>query len=526
MMRFDWRRSPLAVKLISTFTITVVLAVIGVTVLSIRREQLSFETELRQQGSLVLEAMSEIIVDALYNLDADFLEEVVEQLSDSELIISGHVFDANGRLIADTETVAELVFGLDADPFGARLLASDEIIVEPQTDRLVVGQSIILGRQKIGALSIALSREPLIVKTIAMRDQGILVAVAATATGMLLAWLFSRTITKPIEELTLAAQRIRGGDLSYTIELHAGVELETLAEAFNDMTTKLRETIDSLEQRVTERTLQLSKTNEQLQVEIADRANAQKDLALAHEQTKEALRLKTQILANVSHDARTPLSAIVGYSEILAEHVDGNLNEQQQNAVTRIAVNADQLLRFINNLLDTAQMEANKLQLSPTDFALTDLVDVLESNVSVSARAKGLDFAITIDQDVPLILNGDFARLEQIILNLVTNAIKFTERGKVAVRVYLHDAEHWAAAVSDTGSGIPLEAQAYIFEAFWQVDGSASRSQNRGVGLGLSIVRQLVIMMGGQMHLDSELGRGSTFTLVLPLVPFAEGVQG
>lgn len=255
----------------------------------------------------------------------------------------------------------------------------------------------------------------------------------------------------------------------------------------------------------------------ELQESEATLRRSEQALAIAHAQALEGSRLKSQLLANVSHDLRTPLNAIIGYAEMLQEGVFGPLVESQQQTIREIMDSAGELLHFVTNLLNQAQIESGKIILKTTAFAPAELIDSIRATLNPLAQAKGLAFNINIDPEMPPTLYGDPYWLRQAMSNLIGNAIKFTEQGSIHLRVYQPDAQHWAFQVSDTGSGIPPEAQEYIFETFRQVDGTITRQQG-GSGLGLSIVKQLVTLMQGQITLTSELGRGSTFTLTLPLL--------
>lgn len=235
-------------------------------------------------------------------------------------------------------------------------------------------------------------------------------------------------------------------------------------------------------------------------------------------------RMKSAFVSMASHELRTPLNAILGYADMLKEAVFGSLNNEQLDTTDRITANAQRMLSLVNNLLDQAQMEAGKLSLNTTEFSPTQLLHEVESMMSVLARNKGLLLDGVVSANVPALVTGDPHRIHQIIVNLVGNAIKFTERGMIRVRVYCpNEAERWALEVSDTGPGIPEEAQSYIFDAFRQVDDSITR-EHAGSGLGLSIVKQLTELMGGEIKLVSEVGRGSTFTVTLPLALMKESV--
>lgn len=250
--------------------------------------------------------------------------------------------------------------------------------------------------------------------------------------------------------------------------------------------------------------------------DVADRAIG--TVAVFRDFTREAEidRMKSTFVSIASHELRTPLNGILGYTSMLQEDVYGPLPDRQRVVVERIAANAGHMLGLANNLLDRARIEAGTLALNIADFSLLDLVDDVQALVGTTAKAKGLELTSYIADDIPAVLTGDEQRLHQILVNLVGNAVKFTEAGKVSLRVYLPDAAHWALEVSDTGCGIPQEAQSYIFEPFRQADESTSREYG-GAGLGLSIVKQLVELMGGEIKLESEAGKGSTFTIILPL---------
>jgi PAS domain S-box-containing protein len=241
-------------------------------------------------------------------------------------------------------------------------------------------------------------------------------------------------------------------------------------------------------------------------------------VAVFRDFTKEAEidRLKSTFISIASHELRTPLNAILGYTEMLQQAVYGSLSNKQYDIVERVMANAGRLLSLANNLLDQAQMEAGKLTLTVAAFTPTDLTKSVHHMMDVMARTKGLALTSRIADDVPATLYGDQQRLHQILINLVNNAIKFTDHGTVSMRFYMPDANHWAVAVSDTGHGIPTEAQTYIFEPFRQANDPITRN-SKGAGLGLSIVKQLVTLMQGKITLESQIGRGSTFTIVLPL---------
>ena len=231
----------------------------------------------------------------------------------------------------------------------------------------------------------------------------------------------------------------------------------------------------------------------------------------------EVEKLKSTFVAIVSHELRTPLNAILGYGEMFKEAVYGPMNEKQVNMADRIIKNTRRLLGLINDLLDQAQMEAGKLTIQMAPVRLSELLDNLHSVLDKSASDKGLKLTSEIDDILPERVNGDAARLHQILVNLVNNAIKFTDQGSVRVRLFYYDETRWGIEVTDTGRGIPESDIPYIFDTFRQVEGTATRIHG-GFGLGLSIVKQLVNLMNGEINVNSALNKGTTFKIILPMV--------
>lgn len=232
----------------------------------------------------------------------------------------------------------------------------------------------------------------------------------------------------------------------------------------------------------------------------------------------EVERLKSTFVAIVSHELRTPLNAILGYAEMFKEAVYGPMNDKQVNMADRIISNTRRLLGLINDLLDQAQMEAGKLTINMRPVKPSELLENLHGLLDKTASDKNLSLTSEMDDSLPETLTGDSVRLQQILVNLVTNALKFTDKGSVRVRLFhLPNLRKWGIEVSDTGRGIPQTELPHIFETFRQVEGTATRTHG-GFGLGLAIVKQLVNLMNGEIDVASEPDMGTTFTVTLPLV--------
>ncbi len=312
----------------------------------------------------------------------------------------------------------------------------------------------------------------------------------------LLVWLVTnigrftqRKIVRPILTLRDNVDTIRHGDLKQRIVLDDTDENEisVLASAFNDM-------LERIETRTQE-------------------------LIVANKLTKESTRLKSEFMATMSHELRTPLNAMLGFSGILLSGMEGEIDERASHMIERIESNSQRLLRLINDILDIAKIEAGRLELVTAPLNLNTLAHQWKNQMSVLAKQKQLTFEVNADPTLPM-LYGDGERISQIAINLLSNAFKFTEQGQVTMALK-REGTSWLIEVADTGIGIPPQAVNYIFDEFRQVDGSSRRVYG-GSGLGLAIVRNLCRTMDGTVRVASVVGKGSTFTVTLPLNPVVQ----
>ncbi|MFC5245313.1 HAMP domain-containing protein [Streptomyces atrovirens] len=331
--------------------------------------------------------------------------------------------------------------------------------------------------------------------------------------------------------------------------ISVNTKTERLLSQSQELTEQLRERSAELEQRqkalqasnaeLEEKAELLARQNRDIEVKNTEIEEARQVLEERAEQLAVSMRYKSEFLANMSHELRTPLNSLLILAKLLADNAEGNLSPKQVEFAETIHGAGSDLLQLINDILDLSKVEAGKMDVSPTRIALVQLVDYVEATFRPLTAEKGLDLSVRVSPELPATLHTDEQRLLQVLRNLLSNAVKFTDSGSVelvirpardevpqAIREQLleagsltdPDADLIAFSVSDTGIGIAAGKMRVIFEAFKQADGTTSRKYG-GTGLGLSISREIAQLLGGEIHAQSEPGRGSTFTLYLPLHP-------
>lgn len=338
-------------------------------------------------------------------------------------------------------------------------------------------------------------------------SQSLLIALIEIVLSLILLSITCYLLTRNLTSLADASEQVAGGNYDTVIPVNGRDEVAVLTENFNRMTAAVRERHDQVQFYQAE----LEKTNRQLEATLL----TAKELALLAEQANTA---KREFLQNMSHELRTPINGVMGMAQLLGVT---SLTQEQQTYLKDLEFSADNLLTLISNILDFTAVAGEKTYLAISAFVPEDLIGDLVASNKVLANEKSITVTSKIDQQIPTPVYGDKDRIYQVLDNLMSNALKFTHQGSVQIEVQQVLATKEQAiikfSVTDSGVGIAENQLETIFNAFTQVDGTATR-QYGGIGLGLSIVKVLVELMGGTLGVESSLGKGSTFWFKVPLV--------
>ena len=340
-----------------------------------------------------------------------------------------------------------------------------------------------------------------------------IVAIVTSALAILfvLPGFFNSVLIKPLNNLLLGVQQVEAGNLNYNVPIKYSDEIGRITNSFNQMIRSIREKNEelaeanqTLEEKVIARTAELEQATTEAQA--------------ARQEAESANKAKSSFLANMSHEIRTPLNAIIGYSELIKEEAEDNANEEMVGDLVRIETSGRHLLSLINDILDISKIESGNIELFYEEFKLDKLIE--EIAIMMGNTIQKNDNILEVAYNTDLVdIYIDYTRVRQIILNLLGNAAKFTQRGRVTLQVTSEERngqQFYNIAIQDTGVGISAKQLTHIFKPFRQADNSTTRNFG-GTGLGLSITHHLCQILHGEIHVESAIGRGSTFIVTLPM---------
>ncbi len=499
-----WSRWSVRTKLTMVAMAACVAAIALMSVGVVAIELLSARSQARARLSSIADVVGASSTAAVQFGDEQAANEALAALRGDPSIEAARIDLPDGRRLA--------AYGwrsIDLSRAGSQAVLSADRAV-------VVGRPIALGGAVIGTLYVQASLSEV---TTRLRRYAVLLAVVGGLAGVValgLASVLQRSISGPILRLSNVATVV-AGNRDYgvrAVKVHED-ELGRLVDRFNDMLStieqrdrELQEARDRLEERVLERTQTLA-------LEVEERRRTEVELRKATLAAEQASLAKSAFVANMSHELRTPLNAIIGYSEMLKEEAEEQGEAANAGDLSKILTAGRHLLSLINDVLDLSKIEAGRMELEITPF---DLAEVVRSVVSTSehvAAGRGNRLTVDVGNDVGVV-ELDRTKVQQVLINLVGNACKFTERGAVTVRATCgRSDDEVVLSVSDTGIGMTREQQGQLFREFSQADVSTTRRYG-GTGLGLAISQRLCHMLGGSIGVHSEPGRGTTFEVRLP----------
>lgn len=474
------------------------------------------DTTLNKRGQDLSKNLSKISETDIFSGNIELLNRHIKTSANEDDIHQITILDHDNKVITSVSHNNKST--IDKKPYSF-LLKENYLIFkadiintnyQPDTDNYSIKSAASKHRESFGTVILTMSSIQATDQQFNIFIKSLIIAFIGLILSTILALYISQGVINPIQSLTSAVRRIAAGNLNVHVNIDTSGELETLVKGFNNMTEELSITRHNLQNQVHAATSTLKNTLEELEKKNIT-LDISKSMAL------DASRIKSEFLANMSHEIRTPMNGIIGFIELLEKT---NLSSQQHQYIETIHISANSLLTIINDILDFSKIESGKLDIDIIEFDLLELIEEIITIMLPLAQKKKIELIFHRAIDMPRFLFGDPVRIRQILINLIGNAIKFTQQGYVAIRILfsksIDNNYEFKFTITDTGVGMSEANKKRLFNAFTQADTSITRRFG-GTGLGLVISRSLANLLKGEINFESTLDSGSVFWLSLPL---------
>jgi len=488
---------------------TLIIAITLSSYFSFNRHS-DIESSFYEKGVFIANTLAPAAEYGVFSNNIEILDHLVLNTLNDRDIVNITISDKDNKaLVSHTRTVVtpDSILPLFINPQDLKFSA---IIKGGDTSVLDYTEAENAEENTLGYIHVTLNNLSAQTQQLDSLIKGLLITVSGLFLTVFLAVSIGRSVVRPIQRLTRAVKKIAQGELNTLIKIDTGGEIGSLEEGINKMAREMQMIRSDLQSQVNNATADLKKTLEELEIQNIE-------LDLASNQALSASKIKSEFLANMSHEIRTPMNGVIGFTELLSKT---SLTEQQYDYVNTIRSSGSNLLTIINDILDFSKIESGKFNIENISFKLDDVMDEIITMFAPMAYQKNLELIYHPSVKMPEHIMGDPSRIRQILINLISNAVKFTQNGHVIIRILLETTKaqqnNIRFTVTDTGMGLNEINKKRLFTAFTQADTSISRNFG-GTGLGLVISRKLAELMRGEIGFESVLNKGSSFWFSVPL---------